>query len=108
MEEQQQETPKKRNPFVTYGAVLGVVILLLMLLAYFPDIPLPFGLTFRFIEPVRREYAKILLGLMSWIFIQGVLIGFYVFVVKNVFKGVTNIKKLLLFIEKKIGDISKH
>lgn len=109
MENQEVQSAGKSHLLINGGIVLGIVILIASLLAYFPDIPIPFtGYVFRLIEPVRRQYAKIVLGVLSWIFMQGILIMFYIWIVKNVFKGVSKIKELITHITEKIESVARH
>jgi hypothetical protein len=80
-----------------FGKIIMIVGLIgfaiLFLLAYFPDIPIPFtNSVFMFIEPVRRQYAKIYLFFFAWIFVQVVLLLAYGWLVKSVFGLVTKIK----------------
>lgn len=102
-------TASKNNTVKVGGIILGIVILIAALIAYFPDIPIPLsgGLVFRFIEPVRRQYARLFLAFLSWVFVQGLLIWFYIWIIKSFMNSTTKIKGLVDKIIKKIETISK-
>jgi hypothetical protein len=103
----------KTNISLGFGKIIMIVGLIgfgiLFLLAYFPDIPIPFtNQVFMFIEPVRRQYARTYLFFFAWIFVQVVLFLAYGWIVKSVFGLVTKIKggvqKVVSLVEKVGGS----
>jgi len=106
-EDQALPQTKGNNTFKIFGVAVFILISLLALISYFPDINLPWGYTFRFIEPVRREYAKTYLFFFGWLFIQAALIGLYAWIVKSIFGLLPKIKSSVEKVVRQFERISQ-